>query len=634
MISHGVFELHPGTHVTITGDLEVIDANKAYTHNIRISGYGPMDAEDWMQVYITLYDDDGGETQLWHWNTLYEICIDASITIPDGITSIADDMFKRSFNGTPFWDVGFGVDGRYSLCNSIASTANNTDKKGADVLNGYFGYPISTKDMLLLDYVKTINIGKDVVKIGDRAFKVSHYEDADFDDVNVVSNYATADYKELTDTEIRDTLNTLRQTYDTYESARKDYTVEFVYDYQRQKDLGNNKFLLTRLEPLLESINFADASKIEYIGNYAFGGQTRLTQLDFDEHTPVHIGFGAFKGCIYLDNLNFGEDIDVTPYMFEGCHSLRTFNKHNSIKSIGIDEHNNTCDAFTGCCSLDNLTFHPECDFGKVINYIIGHVHPLWCTNPSLPYRVGDEVRSFSEMYKNMELSPTFILYLTKTYGACILESPHVVALDMRNSTPEKFEVLSYFLKTYEVNPNWPGNGDAYQVVFLFDDSEGLTQTGQYVKGLTQEELSAEYTRIMINDGKVHKYERQITYIHGCNTGAVAHAWIGNDNRIIKYDEQYPGGVPMLVFVHGGRADIIKLSPMMWDLTDQGYKEYWEDTDAKVYPVKITGRIWWLNCKGSPGNSALLSVPGHSGSEFFKNNFSPDSRMQNHFGDD
>ena len=527
MISHGVFELHPGTHVTITGALVVIDANKAYTEGIRISGYGPMDAEDWMQVYITLYDDDGGGVeQLWHWNTLYEICIDASITIPDGITSIADDMFKRSFNGTPFWDVGFGVDGRYSLCNSIASTANNTDKKSADVLNGYFGYPISTKDMLLLKYVKTINIGKDVVKIGDRAFKVSHYEDADFDDVNVVSNYATDDYDELTDTEIRDTLNTLRQTYDAFESNHTDYHVNFVYDYQRQKDLGNNKFLLTRLEPLLESINFADASKIEYIGNYAFGGQTRLTQLDFNEHTPVHIGYGAFKGCIYLDNLNFGEDIDVTPYMFEGCHSLRAFNKHNSIKSIDIDELNNTCDAFTGCCSLDNLTFHPECDFGKVINYVVGHVHPLWCTNPSLPYNETDD-----------------------------------------------------------------------------------------------------------GEGKIDKYERQITYIHGCNTGAVAHAWMGNDNRIIKYDEQYPGGVPMLVFVHGGRADIIKLSPTIWDLTDQGYKEYWEDTEAKVYPVKITGRIWWLNCNGSPGNSALLSVPGHSGSEFFKNNFSPDNHMKNNFGE-
>ena len=90
----------------------------------------------------------------------------------------------------------------------------------------------------------------------------------------------------------------------------------------------------------------------------------------------------------------------------------------------------------------------------------------------------------------------------------------------------------------------------------------------------------------------------------------------------------------MLVFVHGGRADIIKLSPTIWDLTDQGYKDYWEDTDAKVYPVKITGRIWWLNCNGSPGNSALLSVPRHQGSEFFKNNFSPDSRMQNYFDDD
>ena len=89
----------------------------------------------------------------------------------------------------------------------------------------------------------------------------------------------------------------------------------------------------------------------------------------------------------------------------------------------------------------------------------------------------------------------------------------------------------------------------------------------------------------------------------------------------------------MLVFVHGGRADIIKLSPTIWDLTDQGYKEYWEDTEAKVYPVKITGRIWWLNCNGSSGNSALLSVPGHSGSEFFKNNFSPDNLMKNTFGE-
>ena len=100
----------------------------------------------------------------------------------------------------------------------------------------------------------------------------------------------------------------------------------------------------------LESVTFADDSKLEVIGNGAFYGCTVLTGITIPAGVTT-IGNGAFYECTTLTGFTIPAGVTtIATSAFEGCTSLTSITIPASVTTIG----NN---AFRDCSKLATVTF-------------------------------------------------------------------------------------------------------------------------------------------------------------------------------------------------------------------------------------------------------------------------------------
>ena len=99
----------------------------------------------------------------------------------------------------------------------------------------------------------------------------------------------------------------------------------------------------------LTTVKFAEGSKLETIGDYAFQMQSALKSIDIPDGVK-EIGEGVFSGCSSLTSITIPDSATKISYgMFAGCSSLREIEIPDSVTEIG--EY-----AFASC--PDNLTIY------------------------------------------------------------------------------------------------------------------------------------------------------------------------------------------------------------------------------------------------------------------------------------
>ena len=91
---------------------------------------------------------------------------------------------------------------------------------------------------------------------------------------------------------------------------------------------------------------------VKRIDSDAFLGNSNVKSVVIPDSIADIFG-SAFKDCVNLTSVTFGENIKLTiiyPHLFEGCSKLTEIEIPNRIQSIGES-------AFSGCVSLKNIVF-------------------------------------------------------------------------------------------------------------------------------------------------------------------------------------------------------------------------------------------------------------------------------------
>lgn len=86
------------------------------------------------------------------------------------------------------------------------------------------------------------------------------------------------------------------------------------------------------------------------VGVDAFADSHQLKEITLPD-SVITIGGGAFRGCIYLENIRLGQFVEsIDRYAFQDCMSLDHFTMPPGVMSMGMG-------AFSGCSSLESIAF-------------------------------------------------------------------------------------------------------------------------------------------------------------------------------------------------------------------------------------------------------------------------------------
>ena len=100
----------------------------------------------------------------------------------------------------------------------------------------------------------------------------------------------------------------------------------------------------------LTTITFAENSLLVRIGNTAFSGCNKLTEIDIPD-SVTELGTGVFTNCAALTTVDLSAALTVLPAnTFSGCKKLTTVNMKEGLESIAGG-------AFNGCSALETVTF-------------------------------------------------------------------------------------------------------------------------------------------------------------------------------------------------------------------------------------------------------------------------------------
>ena len=107
----------------------------------------------------------------------------------------------------------------------------------------------------------------------------------------------------------------------------------------------------------LETVKFGDASQLETIISYTFGGCISLTSINIP-NSVTSIEGHAFNGCTSLTSIKIPDSVTyIGSYAFINCSSLTSINIPDGVTSIGSY-------AFDGCSALTDIyceaTSQPE----------------------------------------------------------------------------------------------------------------------------------------------------------------------------------------------------------------------------------------------------------------------------------
>ena len=237
-----------------------------------------------------------------------------SITIPDSVTSIGEDLFYNSVN-----DLTSVYFGENSQLTSIGNSAFNGCRK-----------------------LTSITIPAGVTSIGNRAF------DGCFA-LAEVYNYSSLTISELRPSYLTNYAKVIYNASDLTE-GKPETRIRVEGDVQYYEDGSNLIALATAVaEESLTMVSLNDQTT--EINQYAFSFCDSLTTITIPD-SVTSIGGWAFYGCDGLTSVDFGESSQLKSigrYSFGFCDSLTTITIPDSVTSIGRE-------AFFRCISLTSIT--------------------------------------------------------------------------------------------------------------------------------------------------------------------------------------------------------------------------------------------------------------------------------------
>ena len=209
------------------------------------------------------------------------------------------------------------------------------------------------------DSLTSITIPNRVTSVGDNAFQscTNLTSITIGESVTSIGNYAFHYCAALTEINYSAiAANDLTQNNHAFEGAGKDGTGIIVNIGANVRSLPSYIFspYVISTSPNISTVNFAEGSVCESIGDYAFRYCSNLTSITIGE-SVTSIGNYAFYYCSGLTSITIPEGIlSIGTYAFSGCDSLTSvdFGDNSQLASIGSR-------AFYDCSSLTSITI-PE----------------------------------------------------------------------------------------------------------------------------------------------------------------------------------------------------------------------------------------------------------------------------------
>lgn len=111
----------------------------------------------------------------------------------------------------------------------------------------------------------------------------------------------------------------------------------------------------------LTEVEFRNPNIIRTLGFGAFSNCNSLKRVNFNNHSPDYHGDGVFANCFELEQVDFGDNYYMHTNDFKNCFSLKNFSKKNKICGIeGGAPAQNTIDTFKNCIHMEYITMEHD----------------------------------------------------------------------------------------------------------------------------------------------------------------------------------------------------------------------------------------------------------------------------------
>lgn len=306
--SEQIADIDEEAELTIDGEEEIISEETS------------MDAEiDDLQLTASVipspaFENTPGELALADPSLLTE-----SVTLPEGITSIPDDIFSK---GSP-------------ACGIVKTIVFSDPDSFETIAPGAF----------LESSVTTINLGYQCVDIPENAFKGSNIENINMGYIENIGDSAFEDCKKLTRISLKN-VETIGKK--AFKNASLLNSVSFD-KCQFLSVIGEEAFeacSLTNIDLSNDLVNLTVEAR-------AFSGNTSLTSAVFPP-SLVSIPDSMFENCTKLQKFQlpyYSITDSVGKFAFRGCTALTTVSLREYVKSVGNQ-------AFYGCSKLVTVSFY------------------------------------------------------------------------------------------------------------------------------------------------------------------------------------------------------------------------------------------------------------------------------------
>ena len=295
-----------------------------------------------------------------------------NLTIGENVTSIGMYSF---YNCLGIEKIVYNAISASDLTNNnYTFYCAGSNKNGISIICGenvekfpaYLFYPVDDKPEFS-PKITVINIGKNVAKIGNKAFYNTKYlEILNFNAINM-NDFGSASLPFYT------------------RSGSEGFTLNIGEEVTK---IPNNIFYgwngNSWTQSMVAKIIFEDNSQCLSIGSNAFSGNDKLLSINFGKNASLKsIGIKAFQYCDLLEEVNLPNTLEtIGSSAFESCRALKIVSLGENLSSLGDS-------AFKNCSSINKLFYNTN------VLRSLGSSNTIFsCAGNKMELVIGDNVTS------------------------------------------------------------------------------------------------------------------------------------------------------------------------------------------------------------------------------------------------